>query len=128
MFDALPFEPRDEIVDRARYFLLDHGQDLVSAAALLGGASAAARVVSCAMRLEAARRIDRRITQDLLALHRLLTLQDVGDPDHLESALFSMLHPASPEVETICLLTDRLDDLLRAIDAARQDGAHRVEG
>ncbi|MDD9738057.1 hypothetical protein PVW53_21375 [Seohaeicola sp. SP36] len=125
MFDSLPTEPRDHILDRARCFFFDHGHDLASAAAMLGGAAAEARVVSCAIHLEETGRIDRRTRRDLVALHRLLALHDVGDPDDLETALFSTLHPASAEVETICLLTDMLEDLLRAIDTAdRLAGNH----
>ena len=118
MFDYFSAEPRDEIAGRVRCFFIEHGHDLACAAALLGGASAEARVISCANRLETATRIDRRIKGDLVATHRLLGLQDDCDPDSLETALISTLHPASAEVETICILTDRLDDLLRAIDAA----------
>ena len=127
MFDSLPTEPRDEVLDRVRCFFFDYGHDLARAAARLGGAAAEARVVSSAIDLETTLRIDRRIKRDLVALHRLLGLQDVGDPDDLETALFSTLHPASAEVETICLLTDMLDDLLRAIDAAdRLTGEHAI--
>ncbi|MEE4211030.1 MAG: hypothetical protein V2I43_17405 [Parvularcula sp.] len=126
MFDSLPIEPRDEIVDRVRCFFIRHGRDLASAAAALGGAAAEARVVSCAIDLETKGRIGRRLKRDLVALHHLLALHDVGDPDNLETALFSTLHPASAEVETICLLTDMLADLLRDIDAAEQFAGERV--
>lgn len=115
MFDSADLNHRDELLDRVRCFFFDHGHELAQAAAFLGGAAAEARVVSCALRLEAATRVDRRIQSDLLAFHRLIALHDVGDPECLETALFSELHPASAEVETICLLTEVLDDLLRTI-------------
>lgn len=128
MFDSLPNEPRDEILDQVRCFFLDHGHELASAAALLGGTDAEARVVSCAIRLETAGRINRRIKGDLVTLHRLFTLQNVGDPDSLETALFSSLHPASPEVERICLLTDMVADLLCVIGVDEHDAAVSLAG
>ena len=82
---------------------------------MLGGDPAEARVVSGAVRLETATRIDRRIQIDLLPFHQLLTLHNVGDPEALETALFAVLHLESPEVEVICLLPELLDDLLRSI-------------
>lgn len=115
MFDLANFSDGDATVENARSLLFHHGHDIAQAAALLGGAAAEARVISCALRLETATRIDRRILRDLIAIHRLLALQDVGDPDNFETGFFAYLHPASPEVETICVLTDMLDDLLRSM-------------
>lgn len=128
MFDSLPTEPRDEILARVRCFFFDHGHELASAAAALGGAAAEARVVSCAIQLETTGRIGSRIHRDLVALHRLLALHEVGDPDTLETALFSTLHPASAEVETICLLTDLLDDLLSHIRASERSAGDYAGG
>ena len=115
MFDAVDFTERDEALANARSLFFHHGHDIAQAAALLGGAVAEARVISCALRLETATRIDARIRRDLVAMHRLLALHDVGDPECLDPDYFCDLHPASAEVETICLLTDRLDDLLRSM-------------
>ena len=120
MFDFVPTESRDEPTMLARCLFFDHGHELAEAAAMLGGASAEARVVSCALTLEEAGRITSRIQRDLVSLHRLLSLEQVGDLDCLEAALFAEMHPASREVETICLLTDMLADVLDAIDAAAQ--------
>jgi len=118
MFDYAPTEPRDEPLVLARCLFFDHGHELAEAAAMLGGASAEARVVSCALRLQDAGRITPCIRRDLVSLHRLLSLDRVGDPECLETALFSEIDPASRQVETICLLTDMLADILDAIDAA----------
>lgn len=76
------------------------------------------RLGCCADRLATAHRIDHRLQRDLDAIHRLLSLADVGDPDAIETAFFLDLDPDSPEVGRICRLTDRLDDLLRELDAA----------
>jgi hypothetical protein len=116
MFDSLPNDSRADILDRVRRFFFDHGHDLARAATMLGGAAAEARVVSCGIRLQTAMRVDRRIQRDLVALHRLLALEDVNEPGILEIDLFCTLHPGSAEVETICLLTDLLADLLGEID------------
>ncbi len=118
MFDYAPTDPRDEPLTLARCLFFDHGHELAEAAAMLGGASAEARVVSCALQLQDAGRITPRIERDLVLLHRLLSLDRVGDPECLETSLFSEIDPASRQVETICLLTDMLADILDAIDAA----------
>jgi hypothetical protein len=117
MFDALPSENHDAVLTAVRAFFTDHGHELADAARLLGGAAAEARVVSCGLRLETATRIDAQIRRDLASLHRLLALTDVGDPERIERALFSTIDPASRLVDTICLLTEMLEDLLRTIDS-----------
>lgn len=129
MFDSYPAEARDEALDLVRRFFFDHGHELAMAASLLGGIAAEARVVSCAVHLETAARIDGRMKRDIAAMHRLLSLTNVGDPDNVETERFSALHPASAEVEMICLLTDRLTDLLREIDAAaRRRASSETDG
>ncbi|WPY93277.1 hypothetical protein T8T21_09065 [Limimaricola variabilis] len=116
MFDFTHTEPARETFDLARTLFLDHGQDLANAARHLGGKAGESRVRSCALQLEAATRMNPRTRRDLVVIHRLLALENVGDPDCLESELFSNLHPGSAEVETICLLTELLEDLLYQID------------
>lgn len=128
MFDECPTEARFDLLERIRRFFLYHGRDLKMAASLLGGASATRRLASCSARLETAPRIDHRIQRELAAIHRLLSLDDVGHPDNIETALFADLHPGSAEVETICRLTDMLGDLLRELDAAdRPSGGPQTE-
>lgn len=65
---------------------------------------------------------ERRARQDawaeLIDALEPLTLKYVGDPLRLETALFAEIDPMDPMVEEICLLTDRLEDHMRAIDAA----------
>jgi hypothetical protein len=118
MLDTCSAEARFDLVERVRLFFLSHGPDLAQAAWLLGGAAAMRRLGCCADRLATAHRIDHRLQRDLDAIHRLLSLADVGDPDAIETAFFLDLDPDSPEVATICRLTDKLDDLLRELDAA----------
>lgn len=118
MFDYASTDPRDEPLTLARCLFFDHGHELAEATAMLGGASAEAKAVSCALQLQDASRITPRIERDLVLLHRLLSLDRVGDPECLETALFSEIDPASRQVETICVLTDMLADILDAIDAS----------
>ena len=126
MFDYLHTEAHDKPLALARCLFLDHGHGLAEAAAKLGGASGEARVVSCALQIEAAPRMTHRIRRELGALHRLLSLADVGDPECLETQLSSTLDPASSEVETICLLTDLLADLLEQIGPASASRTDRA--
>ena len=98
-----------------REFLAEHGEALANAAGLLGGNSAVGRVVTLLEALSASRRLTRAHYRQLRALHDLLSLQHVGDPDRIESALFAEFDPWSPEIEEICLLTDALEDLLRQV-------------
>lgn len=87
---------------------------------MLGGAPAEAKVVSCGLQLQEAGNITLRIQGDLVSLYRLFSLDRVGEPDCLETVLFSSIDPASCMVETICLLTDMLADILDAIEAEDQ--------
>jgi len=115
MFDILPHLVRDELLDMVRSFFCEHGHELADCAGRLGGAAAEARVIEGGLRLETADRLDGRFRRDLVALHDLLSLQSVGDPDLIETELFSGFDPASREVERICLLSDGLAQLLRDI-------------
>lgn len=128
MFDSRPAAVGRDILERVRRFFFDYGHELTMAASMLGGAAAEARVVSCAIHLDRSPCIDRRLKRDLAAIHRCLALHDVGDPDDFDISLFSTLHPASAEVETICLLTDMLEDLLHEIDSMDCDLAGEIDG
>jgi len=115
MFDSFPMETREAALNRIRGFFSDQGRRLAEAASLLGGPAAERRVTSLGVRLEAAKTVDRHVHRDLIALHDLLTLQDVGDPDLAESGYFSGLHPSSSEAERLCLLADLFTDLLEDV-------------
>lgn len=97
-------------------FLADNNEGLEHAAALLGGSVAARRARGLVDALSTPRpRLTRRICRELIALHRLLALEDVGTPGHPTAHYFSTIDPADPVVEEICLLTDGLSDCLRAL-------------
>lgn len=121
MFDCIPSETDIEPIQLVRSFLFDHGHQLAEAAALLGGPSAEAMAISCGVAVEEAAVVTSSVRRRLIRLHRLLTLENVGDPYALETDLCMALDPASVEVETICLLTDLLAELLRAIGCFEGD-------
>ena len=60
--------------------------------------------------------------QDLVGLHRLLSLDCVDDCTSLEAARYAEIDPASPIVEDICELTDLLRwHLLALAEIERHD-------
>lgn len=99
-------------------FLSENNEGLQNAALVLGGGKALKRVQYLLDRLTLNQQLNRRACLDLVALHELFTLKYVGDPLRLETALFAEIDPMDPMVEEICLLTDGLEDHMRAVDAA----------
>ena len=96
---------------------------LLSASDLLGGAGARRRTGRLLRDLAAAPRLTRRLRGELVAQHRLLSLQEVADPDRDEAAHFALIDPASPVVEDLCLLTDELTALLERLAASDDEAA-----
>lgn len=97
-------------------FLSTHRTGLENAAALLGGPIAARRVCGLIDALSVPKpAMTRWISRELVALHRLLSLEDVANFDRPEAHFFSLIDPADPAVAEICLLTDGLTDCLRSL-------------
>ena len=116
MFDTLPSDPGDAALVAAQCVFFDHGHRLANAGRFVGGSPAEARVVDLGVRLTHALRMTDRLRRDLVALHRLLALEE-GPEDHDGDALvLAWINLASPKVEEICLLTDMLEDLLETIE------------
>lgn len=110
------FSPRVQSPETGvAHFLQCHAEALISAAALLGGRPAVARTARLIEDVAEARTLTRRLRRELKGLHRLLSLQCVGDIDSLEAACFAVIDPASPAVEEICLLCDELTERLEAL-------------
>lgn len=65
--------------------------------------------------VDAATRLTNAQKRQLVELYQLLTLENVGDPDRIESALLAEIDLASPFVEDCCLLAEKLEALLRQI-------------
>lgn len=98
-----------------RGFLHDHGRALAGTAHKLGGSAASARVFLLCEAMCHTRRLTRAQSSQLVDFHRLLTLERVSDPDRIESGLFAQIDPASAFVGECCLLSEKLDALLRLI-------------
>lgn len=98
-----------------RDFFAEQAEAIGNAAELLGGSPWRTRVNRLRAELAETRRLTRPIRAGLVTLHRLLTLQYVDDPDSDEVDYFAAINPADPIVEAICLLSDRLQDVLNAI-------------
>jgi len=96
----------------ARAHFDKHGRALCNAGGLIDGEAGTARVLRLMTGLREASRLDRATRRRLVDLHRLLSLDLLGDSLDPELSSWPLLDPASPEVEELCLLTDRLYDLL----------------
>ncbi len=98
-----------------RRFLRDNGARLAKAAHRLGGSAASARVFLLCEAVSHTRRLTQTQRRQLVDLHQTLTLDHVGDPNRIETALFAVIDPESPFVEDCCLLSEKLGALLRLI-------------
>ena len=99
-------------------FALRHAEALISAASHLGDAPAVRRTARLLRDLLETPPLTRRLRTELIALHRLLSLDGVDDLGSLEAGCLAALDPNSPLVEEICLLTDALRDNLAALAEA----------
>jgi len=103
-------------------FLAGHVEALISAAGLLGSQPAVRRTAYLIEEILMTPCLTRRMRQELIGLHRLLSLDCVDDRDSLEAACFAEIDPASPVVEEICELSDSLHGHLIALaNAEAQD-------
>ncbi|MFG6584354.1 hypothetical protein [Sulfitobacter sp. 1A12779] len=109
---TLSTEPQIAIV---RTFFTEHGTALCNAAGLIADEAGTARVLRLMSMLREAPRLDRTMRRRLVDLHRLLSLDPVIEANEPDFSTRAFLYPASQEVENLCLLTDRLYDLLIAI-------------
>jgi hypothetical protein len=109
-------------------FLDRQGAALANAAYLLGGARASGTVFSLIEGIRNAQRLSKAHFRRLQALHALLVLENVGDPERLETALFVEIIPGSKAVDEICLLADALDDLLSSLGAGADNSPNRGGG
>ena len=109
----------DTALALVRAFAAEHGEALCNASLLLGGPAAERRCLRLLARLRASDALAPPDVPDLIGMHRLLMLEHVGDPDREETARFAEIDPEDPRVHDLCLLADRLRDLLEAL--AEQD-------
>lgn len=116
MFDTLPSAPQDTALEAVRGLFCEHGHALAEAAGFVGGPSSEARVFDFGRRLTRATRMTDRFRRDLVALHRILSLEESCAVD-AEILVLSGIDLTSPQIADICLLTDRLGDLSETIAA-----------
>ena len=87
------------------------------------------RNVGLAWNLRTTTRLERATRRRLVDLHRLISLDPVFGDSETDSGLWQFLNPGSRDVEEICLLADRLFDLLVEIGELDDEvGAFAVEG
>ncbi|WP_192964084.1 hypothetical protein [Phycobacter azelaicus] len=99
-------------------FILNHGEALCSATALLGGYAAERRFKNLYNDMCLRSSTTRRLERELDWLEDLLGLEHVHDFDRIEAELFAEIDPSDPVVAEICLLLDGLRDARRASRAA----------
>ncbi|KUF09782.1 hypothetical protein [Pseudoponticoccus marisrubri] len=104
-----------------RDFFEEHGAALCNAAGLIDDGFGTTRVLRLMSGLREASRLNRATRRRLVDLHRLLSLDPVIDAFEPDLSSWMLLDPASPEVEELCLLTDRLYDLLVEIGEMDDD-------
>jgi len=97
----------------------ENADALVEAAGLLGGDPARRRSARLIAELLEAPALTRRLQAETHWLTELLGLMHVGDPNRIETDLFSRISPDDPLVIELCCLDDALADAL----AAAQPGA-----
>ncbi len=113
----------DHALSFVRAFATEQGEALCCASLLLGGPAAERRCLRLLSRLRETHALARADVLDLIGMHRLLMLEHVGDPDREETARFVEIDPMDPRVHDLCLLADRLLDLLAEIAGAQEEGA-----
>lgn len=106
---------RDPALTATRIFFHEHATAILNAAALLGGPAAHRRCLRLLSRISESESLTRVLRQELVWLHRLVSLDLVGDPEAEETARFAMIDVLDPRVEEVCLEADQLYDLLVVI-------------
>ncbi|MCB1358666.1 MAG: hypothetical protein KDK53_19970 [Maritimibacter sp.] len=97
------------------HFLLENADALANAAELLGGRAACSRTYRLLDDLRDTTGLTRRLHREIAALHRLLTLENVADPDRIECGYFAAIDPMDPAVEDICLLTTQFENVVNRV-------------
>ena len=81
---AKTFRHQGTNLNNVRLFFAMHGAALANASQILGGATAEHRYLRLATDLRDATVLTRHLRNELVALHRLLTLENVSDPELAE--------------------------------------------
>lgn len=97
--------------DKLLRCITENARGFLAAAMLLGGSEAGLRTARILARARDLSRADRGLRVEAGWLHGLLTLRH-NTPR--TAACVARLHPNGPEVLTLCLLADMLDEALAA--------------
>ncbi len=103
------------MIDEVRKFLDEQGTAVANAARALGGNAGSSRVFILIEAVRDATQLTRVHKLQLIELHKILSLEYVGDPDRVETALFNEIDLNSSMVSEVCLLTESLEALLLQI-------------
>lgn len=98
-------------------FLQAHNEPLQNAALLLGGSAALRRTQRLLDDVATQPGLSRRLRRDLAALHALLSLEHVHDPERPEAGCFARIDPEWGGIAEICLLDEALLEHLDHLDA-----------
>ena len=104
----------DDRLQACRLFFDHHGAAAINVSNLLGGERARGRCIRFISDLGEANVLTRSLRLSLVGLHKLFTQYDAADFDS-EDYWYVDIPPADPRVGDICLLADRLLNLLVAI-------------
>jgi len=107
-----PTPPREQAIFPIHRFIVEHQDALLYAAHLLGGSAGADIVHQISGALSRELVLSRRTTSLLSQLKDILFLENVDNPERVESGFFAAINPADPVVEDICLLADGLAQAL----------------
>ncbi|UWS78028.1 hypothetical protein N1037_12085 [Phaeobacter sp. G2] len=105
----------DRALELTKDFFREHGDAMLNAAAMLGGPAAHRRCLRLYSNIAESAVLSKALKHELIWLHRLLMLDFVGDPEREETAFFMAVELLDPSVDEVCLVADRLFDLLVAI-------------
>jgi len=104
----------DDRLKACRQFFHLHGTAAVNVSTLLGGDRACRKCLRLISEIGDAQILSRSHRLSLVGLHKLFTQYDAADYDS-EDSWYVDIQPDDPRVVEICLLADRLLNLLVAI-------------
>lgn len=97
-----------------RSFVFTNSEALQNASLLLGGQPALHRTRGLIDNGSTARALTRGMRTEIQAFYDLLKLVHVSDPHRSEAGFFALIDPAWPVVEEICLLSDKMSEVIEA--------------
>lgn len=112
---------KDASLNIVRIFFTEFGEATQNAILLLGSPNDHRRCLRLFTSLRESKTLTRRHKEELVRLHSVLVLDASDGSEDGQFDLFLDIHPSDPIVEDLCLLADRLFDLLQEIDGLATD-------